>query len=846
MSSPAFTSPGFWVTPLSVAILLASALHGLQPHLPHPALVQGVAGLGGLWVLWGLWRGPAWARWCAGLAPGRWRWRQWVGCCLVACVHPAPGVGAWAWSWANARALAQAEQQLAPEVQGHRLWVQGQVISLPQASPWGWRFMLAPHSAHRLDGGPGVQLPPRLWVTMTNAPRDDAPVSPPRVGEVWAWPLRVQSPHGVFNPLGDDVQLRAWANEVGGWARVSARRHDPMPQRLAPAGTWHAAEWTVQARVWLERWREGLRDRWQSEVPATALTSPSVGVALALLMGDQAAIGVSDWQLFRATGVAHLMSISGLHITAWAALCMWGVRAWWRWADGQGWGWSLRWPAPLAAWTLGTGAALAYALFSGWGLPAQRTVLMLGLVVALRWRGWRWPGLSLWLSVAAVVCVWQPLALWQPGFWLSFVAVGVLMAERQGAPARGLWAGLGRLLLTQGRLSLALLPLTWWWFGQVSWVGVAVNLWAIPWVTWVVLPVCVIATMWPPAMAWALLSLDGLRVGLAAMAAWPWAVSHWPALPLGAFACLMLGTAWALWPGWPARWRAGGWVGGWVLAGVIWFWHERGSPVPWGQVRVLVVDVGQGLAVVLRTQHQTWLYDAGPGQADGWNAGERVLLPLLRALGWQPDGLVLSHRDADHVGGALSLLEAYPGLSWLGSVGADHPLAWQHPGRLCAQGQRWWVDGVRFEVLHPRQFQPRGPSNRQSCVVRVVAQGGEVMLTGDLEARDEAALVAQGLPLRAQVLVVSHHGSRGGSSPEWLAAVDPDWALISAGHLNPHGHPHPEVLARLQAQGAQVRNTAECGALHWTSGQAGVRCERELRPRFWHHPQLIALPTPGG
>ena len=139
----------------------------------------------------------------------------------------------------------------------------------------------------------------------------------------------------------------------------------------------------------------------------------------------------------------------------------------------------------------------------------------------------------------------------------------------------GLWVGLGRLLLTQGRLSLALLPLTWWWFGQVSWVGVAVNLWAIPWVTWVVLPVCVIATMWPPAMAWALLSLDGLRVGLAAMAAWPWAVSHWPALPLGAFTCLMLGTAWALWPGWPARWRAGGWVGGWVLAGAVWFWHER-------------------------------------------------------------------------------------------------------------------------------------------------------------------------------------------------------------------------------------------------------------------------------
>lgn len=827
-----------WITPVFVVVLLATGLHLQQAQLPHPSWSLFIAILG----FWGMVLGAVLMstprRLMQWQHPGTWSWSLAAHLAAAALLHPAWGVGALAWSWANHRAQTQLEQALPLQAEGQRLLVQGQILSLPQRMESGWRFKVAVSHATALDGSSlSFTLPPLMRVSVPYAASDAAP----RVGEVWRWPLKIKAPHGFFNPHGDDAELRAWAQGVQVWGSVTQRRDAPQAQRLL--GAQEAPPGSLEVLV--ERWRERVRDQLlqrldQVQATATEASSPTqtlnFGVVLALLMGDQSAIAPSDWRLYRDTGIAHLMSISGLHITAWSLLVAALVRRLWHWADGQGWSWSLRWPAPQAASVLGLLASLAYALFSGWGLPAQRTVGMLALVVLLKWRGHHWPWITQWLGIAAVIALWQPTSLLSAGFWLSFLAVGVLLVETPLQPVKG--QGLRSLAWrmvqgarTQWRVSLLMLPLTWVFFGQLSWVAALVNLWAIPWVSLVVLPLAVASVWWGTALGWAMSAVGWMREVLQWMVAWDWSVGWWPTAHPVWMVLAVLGAMVLVWDPWPWRWR---WWG--VLA--VWPLLSASAPVPaWGELSLWVVDVGQGQAVVLRTRHQTWLYDAGPGLDGGWNAGEQVLLPMLRALGWPLHGLILSHADADHVGGAMAVLGAHPQLTWLGSLPPWHRLHQLRPGRVCLRGQRWWVDGVRFEVLHPLVIDNQRPTNRQSCVLRVQAASGSVLLMGDLEMRDEQALLDAGTVLRSEVLLVGHHGSRSSSSPAFLQAVSPRWALIQAGHLNPHGHPHASVVQALRDSGAEVVATPACGAMKWESVKAGqLQCERHQRRRYWQHP----------
>ena len=542
-------------------------------------------------------------------------------------------------------------------------------------------------------------------------------------------------------------------------------------------------------------------------------------MAVALVTGEQAAITRQDWRLFRDTGVAHLVSISGLHITMFAWLATAVVGALWRCMPR----WCLAYPAPLAAGWAGLALATAYAVFSGWGLPAQRTLGMLAVVVALRSGGLRWPWPRVGLLVLMAVVVVDPWALQQAGFWLSFVAVSVLLAG--SATARPGWrAQFGNLLREQGRISLVLAPLTVMLFGQFSLVGLVANLGAIPWVTLVVTPLAMLGVLWAPVWELAAWRVQALRWCLEGMGQWPGAVWHLAQAPAAYGVVAVVAAGWMAMP-WPWRVRCLGVP--WLLPVLLWFPPRP----PAGEVEVWALDVGQGSALLVRTQQHSLLFDAGPQWSDEGDAGTQTLVPLLRAWGERLDRVVISHADSDHAGGAAAVLAAHPQALWMGSDLAQWASAIGRPWVPCQAGQSWVWDGVQFDMLHPpdsapvqaRQHRAGSARNARSCVLRIrSAQGAVALLTGDVEARQEAQLLAQAVDVRSDLLVVPHHGSRTSSSPAWVAATRPQVAVVQAGWGNRFGHPAAQVVARYQAQGSLWRNTATCGAVRWHSQQPGT------------------------
>ena len=592
-----------------------------------------------------------------------------------------------------------------------------------------------------------------------------------------------------------------------------------------------------------------MRDRIQASVGDRR----AAGVLAALAIGDQGAIERPDWDLFRNTGVAHLMSISGLHVTMFAWLAGLLVGAGWR-RSPQAMLWL---PVPSAMRWSGLGAALAYALFSGWGVPAQRTVWMLATVTLLASVGVRWPWTLVLLAAAVVVTALDPWALLQPGFWLSFAAVGLLMAstpshtvpgsaergnadgsDRAGAPAAStpahrVVAAARDGLRTQLIATLGLAPLTLVFFQQVSLVGFAANLVAIPAVTLVITPLALLGSVAAPLWSAGAWSVEALVALLAWLGGRPGAV--WTAAVAPAWASIagLLGAVLLVLP-LPWRLRLLG-----PLLALPLFAPPRELPAE-GRFDLVAVDVGQGTAVLVRTRAHLLVYDAGPQYARDSDAGQRVLLPLLRARGeMRIDRLVLSHRDSDHTGGAQSLLSALPVGDVSSSLEPGHPLIALMPSpSRCEAGQGWDWDGVRFDVLGPRADAYAGAPkpNALSCVVRVSGGGRSALLTGDIEREQEAGLVAAyGPALRSDVLIAPHHGSRTSSSAGFLDTVQPVRAVFQAGYRSRFGHPAADVVARYRERGVVTLASPACGAWSWPAAgpPAGV-CERDTVRRYWH------------
>lgn len=749
---------------------------------------------------------------------------------------PAWQTVAWfALSWVMAFALAGArashylQTALNPAFEGRTLQVVGIVANLPQRSEDSLRFRFAVESARELDGTQ-VQLPPQVllgWyghrrqAQVGQSSSDDKLQPPPadlRPGDRWQLAVRLKAPHGHINPHGFDYELWLWDQglQATGYVRNGAK--DAPPQ-------WLGQTWAYPV--------ERLRQRVRSAIDAQVTDRATAGIVAALLVGDQAAIERADWDVFRATGVAHLMAISGLHITglAWlAALC-----AGWLWRRSDVWSprapWGLWLPAPMAASACAACVALAYAVFTGWGVPAQRTVWMLGVVTLLRFYGLRWPLMQVWLTVCAVVLALDPWALMQAGFWLSFVAVAVLFASGVQEPASSFWAVVRRMWREQWLMSVCLAPLSLLLFHQVSVVGLFANLLAVPWVTLVVTPLCVLGLLLPLAWGLAAEALQCLMWLLKAGAGVSWAQWSAPAAPLWAGAAALAGMAlWAM--------RVPIWLRFFGVALVLPMLSWQMPRPAQGTFELVAADMGQGHAVLLRTATHSLLYDTGPRYSAETDAGQRVLVPLLRAWGERLDRIVISHQDSDHSGGAPAVMAMQPQADVLTSIPAEHPLQQLGSMQRCERGQSWVWDGVQLEVLHPSaaDYERKLKPNALSCVLRVSAANASAMLVGDIEAAQEQSLVQSGQTLQADWLLVPHHGSATSSTPPFLEAVQPSVAIVQAGYRNRFGHPRPDVLRRYNELGVQVVQTPRCGAATWRSEQPKwVDCERNQRPHYWQH-----------
>lgn len=733
------------------------------------------------------------------------------------------------WALCGLRALAFTAQALPAELEGQDLQVTGVVAAMVQARDDGVRFRLAVQSA-RLDER-DVRVPPLVDLGWYAQGRGDAVQPPPalRPGQRWQLTARLKAPHGALNPQGFDYELWLWEQGVQatGYVRQASAA---APPRLLEQG------WQYP----VEQLRQHVRDAILAGLPASGsaddVRQRAAGVVAALVTGDQRAIERGDWDVFRATGVAHLMSISGLHITMFAWLAVAVVGALWRRSRRL----CLWLPAPTAALAGGVLLAGAYALFSGWGVPAQRTVCMLAVVSLLRIAGLRWPWPQVWLLACAAVLLVDPWALLQPGFWLSFVAVGVLFAtDARGADAPRAWHWrLLALLREQATITLALAPLTLLLFGQVSVVGLVANLLAIPWVTLVVTPLAFAGVVWAPLWAAAAWCVQLLLVVLQWLASWPGAQLHLALAPLvlgmAAVAGALLLVARLPW-----GWRA---LGLPLLLPALWWQQQRPPP---GQFDLMALDVGQGQAVLVRTAGHSLMYDAGPRFGASSDAGQQLLVPLLRAQGERLDLLVLSHGDADHTGGAAAVLAQQPQARALGTLAPDHPVQQLRAVQPCVAGQRWHWDGVRFDVLHPpaplADAPPVRSTNAGSCVLRITAvdidgqPGRAALLTGDIERAQEQALVDGGVPLAVDLLLVPHHGSKTSSSAAFLNAARPAVALVQAGYRNRFGHPAPAVVQRYRERGIALVATPGCGAAQWSSASGALRCTRAQRRRYWHH-----------
>ena len=741
-------------------------------------------------------------------------------------------------AWAGGMAKQRLADQLPETWQGRDIEITGIIAALPQRFERGERFVFDVEltnaastagvtnaasiagvtNATAIAGEVPPSVPRRIALSWYHAwdEGDDGDegdvageggaVKPVRPGERWRFTVRLKRPHGNANAHGFDYE--AWLLERDIRATGTIRQGKDAA-RLS-AFVWRAG--TVVER---------LRDIVRSRFVAALADAPYVGVLIALAVGDQRAIPNEQWTIFSRTGITHLVSISGLHVTMIAALLAGAVNALWRRSERL----MLRLPAQKAAVVAGWLAAFMYTLLAGFEVPAQRTLYMLTVLAVALWSG-RNLGASRTLLLALLaVLLLDPWAVLATGFWLSFGAVALLFyagSSRLGSVG-GWRASLAQWGLTQWAVTVGSVPLLLLFFQQFSLVSPLANALAIPLVSFVITPLALLFAVipWPPLLYadhWLLAQLMRLLEWLA-----QWPVWQQAAPPLWASLIALAGVIWLLLPrGFPARW-----LGLCLLLPAL-FWPAPRPPP--GAAWVDVLDVGQGLAVLVRTAEHSLLYDTGPAYSAQANAGLRVVVPFLRAAGiGRLDTLVVSHRDKDHSGGTRAVQEHLAITRTLSSVA--------ELGERCRSGQRWHWDGVDFSVLHPLPADYQNPSrksNNMSCVVHVATAGGSVLLSADIEAADERALIARSPSLLpSTVLLAPHHGGNSSSTPEFIAAVGPREVIFSAGYRNSFNHPRPEVLARYAA--SRQWRTDRDGALRIVLGDtANVTAWRSERRRYWY------------
>lgn len=714
--------------------------------------------------------------------------------------------------WTGWMAQTRLHDQLPEAWEGKDIQVTGVVASLPQRFERGERFVFDVESA-QVGAGIGKAVPERIMLSWYHSWDDvdetDETIEPRTVrpGERWRFTVRLKRPHGNANPYAFDYEAWLFERNIRATGTILSRSELQRLDAFVPG-----------AGYVVERLRDVIRNRFLDVLP----DAPFVGVLIALAVGDQRVIPAAQWQVFNRTGVTHLVSISGLHVTMIAALFAALVNWLWRCSERL----MLRLPAQKAAVVAGWLAAFCYTLLAGFEVPAQRTLYMLSVVALALWSGRNFGVSRTLLFALLVVLVLDPWAVLATGFWLSFGAVALLffVGTSRVGETRGWRAALAQWGATQWAVTVGSLPLLLLFFQQFSLVSPLANVLAIPFVSFIITPLALLFAIvpWSPLLHFDHWLMEQLMEVLDWLAGWP--VWQQAVPPLWASLVAVAGVIWLLLPrGFPARW-----LGLCLLLPALVWPPERPEK---GEAWVDVLDVGQGMAVLVRTAEHSLLYDTGPLYSADSNAGLRVVVPYLRATGvTKLDTLVVSHRDKDHSGGVAAVQAAMPVTHLLTSIAALS-------GEPCAAGQGWVWDGVRFSILHPESADyavKAKKTNNLSCVLRVDNESSSVILPADIEADDERALVARSpSSLRSDVLLVPHHGGNGSSTPEFIAAVGARDVVFSAGYRNSFKHPRPEVLERYAA--SRQWRTDRDGALRLVLAEStSISAWRTERKRYWH------------
>lgn len=699
--------------------------------------------------------------------------------------------------WASFRAGVILADELPPDFEGRDIWLVGHVDSLPRQTNKGSRFEFQVELAEL--NGETIKIPRRILLNIYQRH------AVPMIDEQWCLRVRLKRPHGFQNPGGFDYEAYLFQK------RIRAQGYVREARRLKAAkGNWS-----------FNRTRIDIATNFQKLLP----DSPLRGILVALATGNRNLLTPQQWNRLRDTGTSHLVAISGLHIGIIAGLAFFVFR----------WFWSLPGitttylAAPRFAAIGAMAAAFFYAGLAGFSLPTQRALIMLIVVMGGVFFLRRFHPPVVFGTALLAVLLFDPLSVLSAGFWLSFVAVGlilmVLQCKRPGD------SKLLKLVRIQWALAVGLVPLTLYLFQQASVVAPLANFVAVPLFGIAVVPATLAAAVaslvLPDSVTHGILSfaeviLSILWQGLV------WLDDKTPvyasniSLPVAMAAAT--GAVLLLLPSaFPARWLG--------LTGFLpIFFAPIDVPEP-GEYRLTLLDVGQGLAVVVHTNRHLLIYDTGPRYSKSFDTGRAVVLPYLRHIGRDHvDTLIISHGDNDHAGGARSLATEMTVNTLLSSV----PERFQR-GQPCYQGQKWQWDGVRFEILSPPAGDNYGKNNN-SCVLKIFASTGSALIPGDIEREREAWLIQNyRSDLNSDVLVAPHHGSRTSSTSAFIDLVGPDMVLFPVGYRNRYRHPSHSVIDRYSDSGSQILLSPETGAIEieFSHSGRGVEKYRQQNRRYW-------------
>ena len=697
----------------------------------------------------------------------------------------------WALCFANFRLL----DKLPEHLQGESIPVEGKVIGLPQYDERKVRFDF-------VISKPKVNFPNKIRISWYFPKRQI------KAGQHWKFNVKLKRPHGRFNPGGFDYERWLFMQNIGATGYV---RNKPPAKLIATDQVWQNID--------------VLRQIVSDKLLELANHTENIAVIKALTLGERNDISNKQWEIYRNTGTAHLLAISGLHIGLISGLVYFLIL---KLAIKL----ELVSPQTFAA-IFAIIIAIFYSAMAGFSLPTQRTLLMLTTTMAaITWQRNIKPLNTLALTIMAVLIL-DPLAVLSASFWLSFSAVALIiycLAGRLGKS--GYWKSAIKI---HWSMAIGLAPLLLYYFNQVSIISPIANLVTVPVVSLLIVPACLLAVLLlfiSPQLAELLFViinklLQGLNYLLSLMSDIPYASVPTMTLPYYVIALSLIGVFVILLPkGMPARW-----LGFVLLLPLLNVDAKKTDP---GDISLTVLDVDQGLSAVIETSNHVLIYDTGAKYSDKFDMGDAVVIPFLKRKGINTvDTLLISHADNDHIGGAESVLEQLPVVKTITSA---PEMLDKYTPILCQAGQFWTWDQVEFEVLSPgtHAFMTE---NNNSCVLKVSSKSGSLLLTGDIEADAENWLVNKySDQLKSNVLIAPHHGSKTSSTLTFLEKVNPNIIIIPSGYRNRYSFPHQEVLHRYRKINASWFNTADNGAIsiNLKKEYLFVSSERIRQAKYWH------------